>query len=113
MLLYLYHQRVDCLFKATHWPTVVTAIERQYEDAQHKTSSPSTEALEFAIYFLAISSISDEESTSLLLMERQPLLHRFRIAAETLISRANLLQSPDLTVLQAFIIYLVIYPQLC
>jgi hypothetical protein len=104
-LLRLYQERVDCLFKITHWPTVVTIIEKQYGPAQYQ-SSPSTRALEYSIYFLAICSINDEESQDMFLERRQSLLQRYRIAAEMLLSNANLLSRPDLTLLQAFVIYL-------
>lgn len=106
ILLRLYHERVDCLFKITHWPTVFTCIETQYTDAHYRPSSPSNQALEFSIYFLAVCSINDLESRDMLSEERQLVLQRYRIGAETLISRANLLHSPDLTVLQAFVLYL-------
>jgi hypothetical protein len=105
-LLHLYQERVDCLFKITHWPTVFTTIEKQYTDNHYRPSLPSTQALEFSVYFLAICSINDHESQEMFLENRQSLVQRFRVAAEMLISKANLLNSPDLITLQAFVIYL-------
>ena len=105
-LLRLYQERVDCLFKITHWPTVVTIIEKQCGPAQSQSSSPSTRALEYSIYFLAICSVNDEESQDIFLERRQLLLQRYRIATEMLLSKADLLSRPDLTLLQAFVIYL-------
>jgi hypothetical protein len=106
MLLRLYQDRVDCLFKITHWPTIVSKIEMQYNDGYYRPLSPSVQALEFSIYFLAMCSISDQESQEMFLENRQTLLERYRVATEISISTADLLNNPDLTNLQAFIIYL-------
>ena len=106
-LLRIYQERVDCVFKITHWPTVVTIIEKQYEPSQYQSSSsPSTKALEFSIYFLAICSVSDEESQNMFLERKQLLLQRYCRASDLMLSRADLLTRPDLTVLQAFVIHL-------
>ena len=105
VLLHVYHTRVDCLFKALHWPTTSKAIEGHYNEPG-TTSSPSLRALEFAIYFAAICSMNDIETTSMLFSDRQSLMGRYRRAAEISMTKARLLQDPDLTVLQAFVIYL-------
>lgn len=106
VLLRLYQDRVDCLIKITHWPTVVASIETQYENSHYTPLNPSVQALEFSVYFLAMCSISDQESQEMFLDNRQTLLDRYRVATETLISTADLLHSPDLLNLQAFVIYL-------
>ena len=106
-LLDLYQQRVDPIFKVTHWLTVAATIKKQYKRRQYKPSSRSVQALEFAVYFLAMCSISDNESRSILLVDRKPMLRQYLHAAETMLKKADLLQKPDLQSLQAFLIYLV------
>lgn len=54
--------------------------------------------------------MSAQETESMLLVGRQSLLDYYRFAAEMSLTKAKLLQAPDLTVLQAFIIYLVSQP---
>ncbi len=108
VLLDIYRDRVDCLFKVVHWPSVVSAIEEQYATSTHpETVSPSVRAIEFSIYFLATCSIDDTECKKMLHSERIPLLQQFRLGAEIYTSRAKFLYSPDMMVLQAFVIYLV------
>lgn len=106
-LLDLYQNRVDSVFKVLHWPTVSTAIERNYQNPQNVSESPTMQPLESAIYFLALCSITDVESERILSCKRLPLIKQYRLATEISISRANLVRNPDLTVLQAFVIYLV------
>ncbi|KAL9114084.1 MAG: hypothetical protein Q9227_001856 [Pyrenula ochraceoflavens] len=94
-LLRIYRERVDRLFKATHWPTVVSDIEGQYIDSVYKPSSPSTQALEFAIYFMAICALNDKESKSFFLSDRNSLLRKYKNATEVLVSRAKVIEQPD------------------
>ena len=106
-LLRLYRYRVDSIFKVVHWPTVIITIEKSYTDAPNVSQSPAMQALEFAIYFMALCSVTDDESETMLLGRRGPLLQQYRLATEILLSRANLFGYPVLTVLQAFVIYVV------
>ena len=106
LLLHFYQTRVDPLFEVLHWPTAIAAIERQYTNAGGKAYS-SVRALESVIYFLAVCSMTYEETGMLLSADRTALLEQYRLDAEMSISRAKLLQSPDMIVLQAFVIYLV------
>ena len=106
-LLDIYQQRVDPLFKVTHWFTVSADIKKQYKNGRYTPSSPSMQALEFSMYFLAICSIDDIESRKILLASRILMLQNYRRAAEIAIVKANLLQRPDIISLQGFVIYLV------
>lgn len=107
MLLDLYKQRVDCLYKILHWPTTLRDIESSHSGPENVTQSTSIQALEFAIYFMALCSITDDEAAQLDLNSRPALIQKYRVATEFSISEANLIRAPDLTVLQAFVIYLV------
>jgi hypothetical protein len=86
---------------------MLAEIEMAYVDPENSTQSPSARALEFAIYFMALCSITDQESQHFGLGSRPELLQQYRSATETLISEANLLRSPNVAVLRAFVIYLV------
>jgi hypothetical protein len=63
ILLDLYEQRVDCIYKILHWPTVLCEVVRG--DLENPSSSPSAQVLESAIYFMALCSITDEEAVHL------------------------------------------------
>lgn len=110
MLFRIYQDRVDKVVKVLHLYTVLDAIEKNHADNKSEVVQFSAmKALEFAIYFMAICSITDDEANMMMLGDRWSLIQQYRHATEILISGADLFRNPDLAVLQAFIIYLVSY----
>jgi hypothetical protein len=107
VLLYLYRQRVDCLYKILHWPTVLADIARLQSEAQDRDKPTPIRALELSIYFTSLCSITNDEARNLGLGDRTDLIEQYRDATENALSEAGLLQQPNVTVLQAFVIYLV------
>jgi hypothetical protein len=107
LLLSVYQQRVDSIFKVAHWPSLIALIN---QDSTEIKNIPGKLALESAIYFTASCTLSNEEAEDMQHCMKEPLLEQYQFVAEDAISRANLLQDPDLTVLQAFVIYLVCRP---
>ncbi|GFN11435.1 Zn(II)2Cys6 transcription factor [Aspergillus tubingensis] len=65
-----------------------------------------SEALRFAVYFAAITSMDPERCKHVFDQERGSLQQHYRFATEQALARANFLQSHSLTVLQATILYL-------
>ena len=106
-LLQLYRCRVDAVFKVVHWPTAINEIESSHPDTEYGSQSPAIQALEFAMYFAAACSVTDFDSEILLPEAKWSLVQRYRRATEVSISKANFFRYPDLTLLQAFVIYLV------
>ena len=107
VLLRLYKERIDSVYKIGHWPTVLTMIETNHARTQDGPLSVSEQTLEYAIYFMALCSISDTEAEEMGLGVRVFMLQQYRASVESLFAKSNLLQKPDLIVLQAFVIYLV------
>jgi hypothetical protein len=107
VLLYLYRQRVDCLYKILHWPTVLADIARLQSEAQDLYKPTPIKALELSIYFMSLCSMTNDEAWNLGLGDRTVLIEQYRDATEKALSEAGLLQQPNMTVLQAFVIYLV------
>ncbi|KIW11761.1 hypothetical protein PV08_09033 [Exophiala spinifera] len=107
VLLYLYRQSVDCLYKILHWPRVLAQIARLQRDARDAYKPPPIGALELSIYFTSLCSITNEEARNLGLGDRVVLIEQYRKATEKALSEAGLLEQPNVTVLQAFVIYLV------
>ncbi|RAH59383.1 C6 transcription factor [Aspergillus piperis CBS 112811] len=73
------------------------------------TTSPddrASEAVRFAVYFAAITSMDPERCKHVFDRERGSLQQHYRFATEQALARANFLQSHNLTVLQATILYL-------
>jgi hypothetical protein len=106
-LLELYHSRVDSVYKLLHWPTVVASINAAHAYTSSISSSAAAQALEYSIYFMALCSITEHEAEEMGFGKRQETTQAYRLATETLLTRANLCLNPDLIVLQAFVIYLV------
>ncbi|KAI5367674.1 hypothetical protein Slin15195_G028050 [Septoria linicola] len=52
-LLSTYHDRVDVLFKAVHWPMVVTSIKAMEHSGYDKHPNTATSVLKAAVYFTA------------------------------------------------------------
>ena len=108
----IYRTRVDCLYKILHWPTVVEDLEnaspvRTDGQINDEPLHPSLQALQYAIFFLAYGSISDQECSNLKLGERQSMLRYYQKSFEETLSKTNFLTSPTIVTLQAFVIYLV------
>lgn len=105
-LLDSYQTRIDPVFRPVHWPLVRCGIQASRSSAAISVASPSATALEYAIYYLAICSLSEPECLDLLLDTKDRSLRLYRRATTALISQARTLQSPDMQGLQAFVVYL-------
>ena len=101
----MYFTRVDPLFKLLHRPTTLSLI---YTATQNKKNiTKGQEALLFAIYFAAVTSLTDDECSRSLAYRKQDLVAKTKTGIEKALSNANFLDTTDMTVLQAFLIYLV------
>jgi hypothetical protein len=78
---------------------------RSYLD--YEPGDRAVDALMFAIYYSAASSLTEEECKQQFGLERSPLLSRFRSDTEKALTRADFLISEDFTTLQALVLYLV------
>lgn len=126
----IYHDRVDCLFKATYWPAAETVIRKKYDNDEKpssaatnaattttttmttSTSSASSEvlnALEQSIYFMAICTMTESECEQMMYESKKNLLHRHRHAVEAALTRSEFLVNPDKLTLQSFVLYLVCF----
>ncbi|KAH9224996.1 hypothetical protein DL95DRAFT_351088 [Leptodontidium sp. 2 PMI_412] len=107
VLLSIYKDRVDCIIKVLHWPSVLAAIDKKDTgNLQVGLESVRIQALESAICYTAVCAMTDNETEASLGWKRGPLREQLRVCAEVSISKAKLLEQPDLIVLQAFLIYL-------
>ena len=106
-LLGLYQYRVDSVYKILHWPTVLATLQ---SGTVTEASLPlSVQTLEYSIYFMATCSVNDAEAAKMGLGHRSETLQFYRSSVEEMLARSSLLQTPDTTILQAFVIYLVRY----
>ncbi|KAK2072460.1 hypothetical protein P8C59_006814 [Phyllachora maydis] len=100
----IYISNVNPLLKLNHIPTL---------QAQIITASASTakiarplEALMFAIYLIAVTSMTEHEAQSTFAEDKFVMLKRFHDSCQQALVNAGFMRSSELMVLQAFILYL-------
>jgi hypothetical protein len=104
----VYLSSVDPLLKVSHAPTTQEQVLRAKDDLENV--SKSTEALMFSIYFASVTSMDDEQCREILGEEKSILTDKYWFATEQALARAGFLNTPELVVLQAFVLFLVCSP---
>ena len=100
-LLDTYLHGVDPVLKVTHEPSLRTLL------LENANASLAQEALKFAIHFTTLSTLDEAECLEIVGVEKLEAVAKFRLGTEVLLSKAGLLTTRNLTVLQAFVVYLV------
>ncbi|OBR09800.1 Fungal specific transcription factor domain-containing protein [Colletotrichum higginsianum IMI 349063] len=111
----IYQENVEPLLKILHIPTMEKLIRNMRRNIDELT--PGNEALLFSIYYAAITSMEDEEAcskthTPILFVEKnfgskkEAMLSQYRFALEQALAKANFLNTSDMVVLQAFVLFL-------
>ena len=103
----MYHERVDCLYKILHWPTFLADLALVRNCNAGWIQSRSIRALESAVCFLGLVSITEDEAIVFGLGDKALLLNQLQANTERLLAEAGLYRQPKLTSLQAFVTYLV------
>lgn len=100
----IYLLNVDPLIKILHRPTLGKEIETFALSPQNQLH-PSKNALLFAIYFAAVSTLSNKESVRQLGETQDVLIRRYRTGCEKALAVADYLNSSELASLQAATLY--------
>ncbi|KAJ8132353.1 hypothetical protein O1611_g1268 [Lasiodiplodia mahajangana] len=105
----IFVENIDPFIKVLHVPSISKAIK----EAKGKFSQMARgmEALMFAISLAAVTSLREDEVEENFGEDRQTLLARLRLGTEQALSRAGVLNTTDISTVQAFIIYLEIVKQ--
>jgi hypothetical protein len=101
----IFKDRVDPLVKVLHLPTLQPTIRAAASSLS--ALSRGFECLLFAIYYCTATSLSSTDCIKKLGEERSVLLTRYRFGVEQALARANFLTTEELTVLQAFVLFLI------
>jgi hypothetical protein len=101
----VYLENVDPIFKLIHVPTTQRQLLRA---SQHLIQAPPAfQALMFAIYFAAITSIPRLASCPTPVHEdRDTQLRRYRLGLEQALAKANFMARPSITTIQALTLFL-------
>ncbi|KAK7911480.1 fungal-specific transcription factor domain-containing protein [Apiospora marii] len=104
-LLDIYANNVNYMAQAVHMPTVVK-LSREMRSKGTASLTPSNEALLFAVYYAAITSMEEDDVKANFGASRSDLNRRFRLGFESAVARADFLNAPNVTLVQAFIAFL-------
>jgi hypothetical protein len=104
----VYISSVNPLLKLSHVPT----IQAQIISASADTAKipKGLEVLMFAIYFIAITAMPEQEVRGMFIEDKTVLLHKYHGATQQALVNAGFMRSTDLMVLEAFVLYLVRWP---
>ncbi|KAL7949267.1 hypothetical protein V8C42DRAFT_310423 [Trichoderma barbatum] len=100
----LYKENCDRLIKVLHIPTMEPIILQAMR--QPSCIPKGLESLIFSIYFSAVESLSEEECWEIFCSHKGDLIDTFKFATEQALARAKFLETDELIVLQAFVIFL-------
>ncbi|KAJ5215824.1 uncharacterized protein N7498_002231 [Penicillium cinerascens] len=103
----VYLQQVDPVIKILHRPSLNRWMVHGEPYLAYTEGHPSVEALGSAVCYSAVSSMTENQCLAMFHSKKADLAAESRVACETAIGQAGLLSTRDITVLQAFILYLV------
>ena len=101
---------VDRVFKVLHGPSLQRYLHGHAKDLDCSPGSRGLEALKFAIYYAATTSLTAEQCMRQIGEERSALLSRFRTSIEIALTRADFVNTVEISTLQALVIFLVSLP---
>ena len=103
----LYASNVDPIFKILHIPTMQRLVSTKSANPnQIPPGEPST-ALLFAIYYSAITTLTEKECLATFENGKETLLARYRTGVENGLANADFIRRPNFCSLQALTIFMV------
>lgn len=107
----LYARNCDPMFKVLHIPSLEKLILNASTNVQEIPYGNYVEAMLFAVYYCAVTSLTQEECLQHFQDGREHLLALYRTSTETALANADMLNTTELGTLQALVIFLVsLYP---
>lgn len=104
-LLNTYAENVNFFLQVVHMPTLTNMV-RGLRGGSSSGLSPSDEALLFSIYYAAIISMEDDDVITNFGTTKGELSLKYRLGLEHAFAKADFLNAPNLTLVQAFDIFL-------
>ncbi len=106
-LFYYFQKNIDPMAKILHIPSLRKLVMSASANIDAIPSGNYIEALLFAMYYAAITSLTQEECLQNFHDGRNSLLARYRSGTESALSNADLLCTKEIGTLQALVIFLV------
>ncbi|KAH7033711.1 fungal-specific transcription factor domain-containing protein, partial [Microdochium trichocladiopsis] len=104
-LINVFHENVNMFMQVAHIPTIHEMARGMRTNGPNSLSS-SNEALFFSIYYAAVTSMEDDDVLANFGTTKNELGLKFRLGFEHALAKADFLNSPDLTLVQALTIFL-------
>ncbi|EED24382.1 C6 transcription factor, putative [Talaromyces stipitatus ATCC 10500] len=102
----IYLDQFDRIIKILHRPS----LKRHFSDgipySISKSSREAENALDMAVFYAAVTSMTDRQCRDLFQCGRIDVLPEYQTACEMALERVDLMRTTDMMVLQAFVIYL-------
>ncbi|KAJ8098951.1 fungal-specific transcription factor domain-containing protein [Lipomyces tetrasporus] len=102
----IFLERMDPFIKILHVPSMTGIIRQTVSQPGRYQTEPGTEALIVAISLAAVTSLAENEVMSAFGETKTDLLSRLTVATEQALSQANVLNTSDMSVIRAFLVYL-------
>jgi hypothetical protein len=103
-LLDVFSESVNVIAQVVHMPSI-TELIREWRTSG-RSLTPSNEALMFSIYYAAITSMEEDEVMTNFGSSKTDLNTKFRLGLEHALAKADFLNTPDITLVQAFALFL-------
>ncbi|RWA03600.1 hypothetical protein EKO27_g11506 [Xylaria grammica] len=100
-------ENINQIVQIAHMPTV-NKMARRSRGSGGAPMTPSNEALMFSIYYAAIVSMEDDDVLSNFGSAKADLSLKYRLGFEHAVARADFLNMPDIVLVQAFSIFLLL-----
>ncbi|KAJ9482739.1 hypothetical protein VN97_g10679 [Penicillium thymicola] len=101
----VFSENVNIIFQIVHIPTIKDIV-RDWRGREMKGLTPANEALMFAIYYAAVTSMEEEDILLNFGTTKAELNLKYRHGLEHALARADFLNVPDFVLVQAFAIFL-------
>lgn len=106
-LFHYFQRNIDPMAKILHIPSLRKLVMSASANIDAIPSANYVEALLFAMYYAAITSLTQEECLQNFHDGRNSLLARYRSGTESALSNADLLSTKEIGTLQALVIFLI------
>ena len=103
----IYLANVDPVFKILHGPSLRKYLQEDTAELDCSPGRVGLEALKFAIYYAAVTSLDNGECRHRIGEDRTVLLARYRVGTELALAKADFINTVEMSTLQALVIYLV------
>ncbi|MCJ1401583.1 hypothetical protein MMC11_004799 [Xylographa trunciseda] len=103
----VYLDQVDPVFKILHRPSLRKFLQHDSTYLGYPEGHASVIALSSAICYVATCSLSETQCRDMFQTSKAALVTQYRRACETSLDQVDVLVTEDITVLQAFVLYLV------